>query len=313
MDIGHKQTDKMLKEMEKRVKKVYQQAEKELEQKVRKYYAAYERKYAAKLADLRSGKITRQEFLRWNKGQIMIGKRWQEMRNTIAADLTNSNKLAMSIVNGYMPEVYALNHNYGTFEVEKGSLIDTSYTIYDAQTVERLIRDDPDLLPRPRVDTKKDLRWNKARFNSEIMQGLLQGESIQEIAKRVALGTSSSDYKIALRNARTAVTGAENAGRLDSYYRAEEMGIRVSKVWVAAMDTHTRDSHRSLDGEEVAYNEEFSNGLMYPGDPDGEPAEVYNCRCTMIADVGQPMYDMSDRRNPDLGDMTYEEWKRGHS
>lgn len=313
MDYGHKQTDVMLKNLEKRIQKVYAQAARETEEKLNKHLSAYKVKYNKKLADLKSGKITHAEFLRWNQGQIMTGKRWQEMRDSLATDLVNKDNIALSIINGHTPEVYALNHNYGTFEVEKGSMLDTSYTLYDRQTVERLLRDDPQLIPTPKLDRNKDLRWNKSRFNTGIMQGILQGESIQKMAKRVALGMSNSDMKAAIRNARTATTGAENAGRLDSYARAEQMGISVNKIWLAVMDGRTRDSHRELDGEEVAYNEEFSNGLMYPGDPGGAPGDVWNCRCTMVADVGQGKGDFWDNRHNDaLGDMTYEEWKHEH-
>lgn len=71
----------------------------------------------------------------------------------------------------------------------------------------------------------KDLRWNRQRIQSELTQGLLQGESIPEIAKRMQKVTDSN-YKSAVRNARTMTTGAENAGRVDSYKRAEGMGIK---------------------------------------------------------------------------------------
>lgn len=313
MDVAYKRTDKMLGDVEKRLRKEYAKAAKETEQKVKDYYAKYQTKYNAKLKDLNAGKITKQEFLKWNQGQVMIGKRWEEMRDTIATDLTNTNKIAVSAINGHLPEVYALNHNYGTFEVEKGSKVNTSYTLYNRQAVERLAREDPDLLPKPGVNTKKDIRWNKSNFNSGIMQGILQGESIDKIARRVALGTSSKDMSIAIRNARTAFTGAQNAGRMDSYRRAADMGIKIMKQWSAALDTHTRDSHRSMDGEEVPYNEEFSNGLMYPGDPDGEPAEVYNCRCAMIADISENLEGIDpDMIDPDLADMSFDEWEDWH-
>lgn len=313
MDYGHKQADLMLKDTEKRLQKIYAQAAKETEQKVKDYYDKYATKYNAKLADLRAGKISKADFTKWNQGQIMIGKRWEEMRDTIATDLTNTNKIAASVINGHLPDVYALNHNYGTFEVEKGSKVNTSYTLYNRQAVERLVRDDPNLLPKPGVNTKKDIRWNKSNFNSGILQGILQGESIDKIAKRVALGTSSKDMSIAIRNARTAFTGAQNRGRYDSYCRAADMGIKIMKQWSAALDTHTRNSHRELDGEEVPYNEEFSNGLMYPGDPDGEPAEVYNCRCAMIADIDENLTNVDPSMiNPNLANMSFDEWEDWH-
>lgn len=311
MDLGHKRTDDMLKGMESRIRDIYTQAAKETEQKLKDHMGKYRVKYEKKLAEMKSGKISNAEFLRWNQGQIMIGKRWEEMRSTLATDMYNADLLANSMVNGYLPDVYALNHNYGTFEVEKGAMVDTSYTLYDRQTVERLVKKDPKLLPTPKLEKNRDIRWNKSRFNAGITQGILQGESIPNIAKRVALGMSSSDMQAAIRNARTATTGAENGGRMDSYERAAAMGIPVKKVWMATLDSRTRDSHRLLDGEEVDYNEEFGNGLMFPGDTDGDPEEVWNCRCTMIADIGQDfnMRDLDWRNTNHMDDLSYGEWQ----
>lgn len=316
MDLGHKQTDEMLKDLEKRIQKVYGQAARETQQKVNKFYSGYADRYNQKVADLNDGKITKAEFQAWCRTNILTGKRWQELQDTLAQDMANADKLAMSMVNGHLPEVYALNHNYGTYEAEKGAMVSTSYTLYDRQTVERLIRDDPKLLPQPKINRAKDVRWNRHKFNEGITQGILQGESLRDIAKRVALGTSSSDYKAAIRNARTATTGAENAGRIASYERAEKMGIKVKKVWMSTIDSRTRDSHALLDGAEAEYDKPFANGLMFPGDPDGnDPAEIWNCRCTLIADVeGTPDYDMSDMtwRDNRLEGQTYDEWKASH-
>lgn len=37
--------------------------------------------------------------------------------------------------------------------------------------------------------------------------------------------------------------------------------------------------HRSLDGERRTLGERFSNGLLHPGDPEGDPDEIIGCRC----------------------------------
>ena len=39
-----------------------------------------------------------------------------------------------------------------------------------------------------------------------------------------------------IRTARTSVTAAQNAGRMDSYHSAEEMGIKLKKEWLATLD-----------------------------------------------------------------------------
>ena len=117
-------------------------------------------------------------------------------------------------------------------------------------------------------------------MNRAVLQGILQGESMDAIAGRFrdVLGMNQSS---AIRNARTAVTYAENQGRLDSYEKAQANGTVLVKVWASAHDSRTRESHVLLDGEEVGIDDKFSNGLKCPGDPDGIGAEVYNCRCAM--------------------------------
>jgi uncharacterized protein with gpF-like domain len=81
------------------------------------------------------------------------------------------------------------------------------------------------------------------------------------------------------------VKGAENKGRQDSYAKAEAEGIILQKRWISTHDSRTRNTHLALDKVTVDQNEAFGNGLMYPGDPNGRPEEVYNCRCTLAAVV----------------------------
>lgn len=311
MDEGHSLTDKELARLIQKLDGVYGQASKEVEEKLNDYMRRFKVKDAIKQRQVKTGEISREEWVNWRVGQIAVGQRWEEMRNTLAEDLTNVDKIAVQMVGESMHDVYALNHNFGTFEVEKGSLVDTSYTLYDRHTVERLIRDNPTLLKAPSLNINKDYRWNAQNFQSAITQSILQGEDIRKTAKRVALGTTKKDRNAAVRNARTATTNAENAGRCDSYKRAEKMGIKLKQVWLAALDGRTRDSHRRLDGEKIPVGGKFSNGLRFPGDPQGAAHEVWNCRCTLIAEVDGVNYDLTDvtQRNSKLGDMSYEEWK----
>ena len=174
------------------------------------------------------------------------------------------------------------------YEVEK-------LLMMDRVTIRRsTCENNPDLLPKPRVDIPKDERWNRQHLQSAAMQGILTGVSMKKIADRFR-NVVGMDERAAIRNARTATTGAENAGRLDSMNRAIGLGVHLKKLWLATRDQRTRDSHVLLDGELREVDEKFSNGCMYPGDPDGSPAEVYNCRCAMRSKV-----DGADPYSPDL-------------
>ena len=326
MDDGHVWTEKELKLLEGRIRAEYKQAMEEVQRKLNEYLEKFRAKDEIKRQELADGKITQKEYAEWRKGQIMMGKRWEEMRDSLARDFANAEKICASMTQQFSYDAYAMNHNYGTFEVEKGSLVDTSYTLYDRSTVERLIRDDPTLLPPPGKKVSRAIAegraqlWNKQMIQSVMTQSILQGESIDKIAKRLANMVGDSDTKAAIRNARTMTTGAENAGRVDSYKRAENMGIKMMQQWVATLDNRTRHEHRQLDGQRVKVGEPFIVGhdaIMFPGDPAAAPYLVYNCRCTLIGVVAGSDLEKTTNagelpRRSKLGTMTYDEWKNEH-
>jgi hypothetical protein len=74
----------------------------------------------------------------------------------------------------------------------------------------------------------KDQLWNRNHLVSAVAQGILQGEGIPDIAKRLQT-VAAMDDNAAIRNARTYVTAAQNKGRIDSYERAEKLGIKTNK------------------------------------------------------------------------------------
>lgn len=243
---------------------------------------------------------------------MFTGKRWIDLRDSLAEDLSHANRIAVQLINGETVDIYALNYNYGTYEVESGYRIDTSFTLVDHSTVERLMRDNPEIIPQASVNIPKDLLWNRQKITSAVAQGILQGESIPDIAKRLR-SVTGMNQKAAIRNARTYTTAAENGGRVDSYKRAQDLGIKLDQEWMATLDGRTRISHRHLDGEVVPVGSKFSNGCRYPGDPEGRPEEIYNCRCTLVAKIRGYNYQDEPRFNRLSPGISYDDWLEGKS
>ena len=325
MDAGQEETEKLLEQIEKDVIDFYSVAKDDIEKKFNDFNRKFNVKDKIKRKQLKAGEITQEEYNKWRQGQLMAGNRWKQQLDVLSTDLLNAHNIAKSIVNGYIPEAYAIGHNFGTYQIESGIQMGTSYTLYDRQTVERIIKDNPQLLPElnPLSETAQKIadgkikKWEQKQIQSNCLQGILQGESIPQIAERIS-NITQQEAKSTIRYARTMTTGAENAGRTDSYKRAEDMGIEMEQQWLATLDGRTRHSHRQMDGEHVPIGKKFSNGCEYPGDPDGPTAEIWNCRCTLIPMLtGIPeLEESNDVSNISLRDtshmeqQTYADWKK---
>lgn len=293
-------TEEKLAELEKEIARVYAQASKELTEKAREYFADFEnRRFVEEYEAYMAGAYTDTQFKNWVISQIGRGERWNILRDTMAQRMTDANKVAASYINDYTPTIYSLNANFEAF-IAEGSHENVSFALVNEQAVKRLIAKNPRLLPKRKVDVKKDKKWNQKKIQNELAQAILQGEPVQKLARRFER-VVGMNKKSAIRNARTAITGAQNAGTNDTIERGYDMGLPVKKVWIATKDLLTRKSHRDMDGLRVDPGEKFPNGLEYPGDMNGEPEEVYNCRCTLASEdriqvsknkmrVGNPEY-----------------------
>lgn len=76
-----------------------------------------------------------------------------------------------------------------------------------------------------------------------------------------------------------AQTSATEARSFGSHDAAGASGL-TQKVWRTG-GRNPRASHKAQDGEQVAIDDVFSNGLRWPGDGEGEVKEVARCQCTL--------------------------------
>jgi len=317
-DAANKATDQTVDAIEKKIKTVYRRAYNEMRQTIIDFKEAHKVKSEAKLAKVASGEMTQEEYNKWEAGQQFQGKLWEEKKAHLLDVVNSANKKAVDIVNGETKNVFVTNANYQGYELEKELGASVSFSMYDSNTVARLIKDDPKLLPQKKVNDKKDKAWNEKKVNSAITQGILQGRTIPEIADSLSTAVSDQNEAAMVRTARTAMTSAENAGRLEGMKQAEESGIQMKKQWLAANDDRVRETHAALDGQIVDVDEPFrvdGMEIMYPGDPSADPSLVYNCRCTLkyiypkFSKPGSKDYYLDkDGNHHPVTDTTFKEW-----
>ena len=300
-DEGHNLTEKELAKLERRIASVYGEAAKELQETVDNYFKQFEKRDAEMkelIGTVVNGKEwTEQDYKQWRLAQIGRGKRFEAMRDKLAERMTKANEVAISYANDDMAKIYAMNHAYTIESVKEQAgemLSGVDFTMLDEQTVKRLVVERPDLMPYyPKAKAVKrgiDLIYGKKQITATVTSGILQGSSINKMAKDLMNRVTDMNKTSAVRAARTAVTEAENAGRQAAADELEKKGVIMGKRWIATHDSRTRDEHLEADGQIVENNKPFVVGgeeLMFPGDKSlgASGWNLYNCRCTRVSEI----------------------------
>lgn len=130
----------------------------------------------------------------------------------------------------------------------------------------------------------------KKKLRKVLAEAIEDGESLDKQKKRLIEESNGffEDVKKwrPMLIARTESCTTMNAGST-LLYKAE--GV-LNKMWIAARDDRTRESHMVIDGTVVNINEKFDvppfddvagATMEYPGDATAPAGQVCNCRCTV--------------------------------
>lgn len=251
------EVDLLLEAMEKEIEKVYGKSLKEIQSKIND---------VINKMGLDLGDNPQERLLLANKFD-----RLTKLENDINSILKNANKEAVSIINTNRPNIYQTSYNM------------SSQAFINKEAVNILLKNDFD--PFNKIALKK-LKLDADTLNTirtEFTSGIIQGESNQNIAKRIQKSLVDNKYSDAIRIARTETTRVENGAKDQLGKDLQKDGFIVMKEWVSTNDKRTRDSHRDMQGVQVPLDEPFivdGEELMFPGDPMGSPGNVINCRCT---------------------------------
>lgn len=140
----------------------------------------------------------------------------------------------------------------------------------------------------------------RSRIRRQLTQGVTEGESVQDIGRRVRGFFRKNAGARALQIARTEVLGASNFGSLEGM---RQSGVVDDKRWLTTLDGEARDTHIDLHGQVRGVSEPFTSSgggtAQHPGGF-GIAEEDINCRCAV-----SPVIRDSERTATELAN----EWK----
>lgn len=333
--------------MQRQIAKLYRDAKKEIA-RIYADFAEFIKKESDELlkaidaaeteADRNKAKTAYRKFF---QKLIRDNKLYKKAENEAILKLYEANSASVKLVNKKTAKIYAQNYN----QVGKGIQEDLYYLEqydvngidyswwYDFQPIEPTDAEKYGNITRQEVSEKKDKAWNAQNLRSAFMTGAMLELPASGIVKRAANVVTERNYGVAARQVSDTITDAENKGRLDSMYRADDEGFSVKKYWIATLDNRTRETHQEYDGmKPVELDYEYAPGLKRPRDPDcSDLSEVCNCRCTLQYDMGHGRSSTRAAREGDVhgsykkassftgthsktvADMTYREWMKWRS
>ena len=263
-DKIHKWTDEELKRLERRINSEYTKAYQEIRKE---------------MADIMQ-KISTNPNMSLQQKMAAMNKynRLQNLCSQMADVLQDTNRTAQSFISKSMQNVYKMNYNFSAEQL--------GFSVLDNTAVRNILTGEVNPFTKLSIAGEQDKRAIIRKLESELTTGILKGESIPNIAKR--LKTVAESYLgDTIRIARTETTRIENSARQAVGDEGVKKGFNMWKRWSATGDERTRDEHLAADGQEVPNNEPFTVGgeqMMYPGDISlGASAwNVIQCRCTVV-------------------------------
>lgn len=271
-DLGTRQSDERTKQVMQRLEETYTEAYKTAIQNEKKAIEKY-----ASLTDEALKELTpEQRELKRTAFKNEI-QRTKTLAKRIANEIANVGEMAATIIQGELTGIYGLNYDYSAFSIQKQVGLNLEFTIYDRNQLAVLVQKKQS--PFTKI-AYKNLGKDEVivqRLQNQFIQGVMNGESQQKLIRRIR-GVTEQSYRQARRVAQTERNRVQSQGRNQAIHEAAEIGLEMKKQWIARL-RNTRDLHLKTHLEIVNEGDKFSNGLEFPGDPNGEAKNVVNCFC----------------------------------
>lgn len=193
----------------------------------------------------------------------------QRLVDAVASGLLDWNKEAEKLMNLFNP-LWRKTYDDGAAISEES---------YDLTDIER-----PEFVSSARINGGKRIvgieQTTRNKIADIIARGISDGQSQISLRESIqdAMGATKARAKLI---ARQETVTALATGQFDMM----KLAGAKTKTWHHRPQKNPRDGSRGpnhviLDGETVAIDAKFSNGLRYPRDPnDPRPEELINCRC----------------------------------
>jgi SPP1 gp7 family putative phage head morphogenesis protein len=287
-ELIEKLVNKLVKMGEREIVKRYALLLSEIRQELAKLYEKYEI----------GGKLTYAEMAKYDRLRKFI--------DYIDHLLTVAYKDVKKTIYDVLAMLYEEGYYYIAWAIETDTLSRLAYSAVPAETIKAMIEN-----PITGLTLSQRLEKNRAAIvytiQQEVTQGLVQGETYKQMAKRIK-GALENDVTKAMRIVRTEAHRVVESSKHDAAEHAHKNGVIMVKEWNSMQDQRVRDRHEKLDGVKIPVDEDFKIGTDRAKAPGLflRPENSINCRCFLSYSVER--IEKVDAK--ELEGMAFEQWKK---
>ena len=243
---------RQLNRLRRRILRVYGTARREMTEQLTEFLGKYRALDERKRAQLDAGEITEEDYRIWLQNQVFQSDLMRQKLDGITQTCTTAQQTAYKLARDEQYNIFSFGANWAFYELEQAAGVTFGLTLYNTEAVKLLLKENPKLVPNKRIKSESNRTYDARVFNRYVMQGIVQGKSVHDIAVQAVNGMADTEIHWAMNNAITALTGAQNAGALQQMRNAKALGIEVKKRWNSTHDYRTREMHRLLDQQTAA-------------------------------------------------------------
>ena len=203
---------RQLNRLRRRILRVYGTARREMQEQLTEFLTKYKQLDERKRARLNAGEITEEDYRIWLQNQVFQSDLMRQKLDGITQTCTTAQETAYKLARDEQYNIFSFGANWAFYELEQAAGVTFGLTLYNTEAVKLLLKENPRMVPNKRIKSESNRTYDARVFNRYVMQGIVQGKSVHDIAVQAVNGMADTEIHWAMNNAITALTSAQNAG-----------------------------------------------------------------------------------------------------
>ena len=173
-----------------RILRVYGTARREMTEQLTEFLAKYKALDERKRAQLDAGEITEEDYRIWLQNQVFQSDLMRAKLDGITQTCTTAQETAYKLARDEQYNIFSFGANWAFYELEQAAGVTFGLTLYNTEAVKLLLKENPRMVPNKRIKSESNRTYDARVFNRYVMQGIVQGKSVHDIAVQAACSTS---------------------------------------------------------------------------------------------------------------------------